>query len=130
MGYYNDDLLKRDKELVDIFNEKLRTSRKTVKEIIDETAQSPSSRFWITPRKALLHIHRLIEGDTLPEMLPRHRERYIELRTRFEIIKKQQPKLKDCEIARIVVEQPAPSFYLMPTTATKLIYSTLRHRRK
>ena len=120
----NDDLLRAVREVV--ANYDVETDYEAVLLAIN----SPSKRYWCTASAAAKALWRLAKGDTLPEMRPTSRERYQSLYDLYLRMREEdQYKGKSIYyISCLLVEQPAPKFFLTPKTAEK-IYHKWRKKR-
>jgi hypothetical protein len=83
----------------------------------------PSRRFWISEERAAIVLSAMMKGDNLKGMRPTKREMFQELYRRALAIKKKQPNIKPFRLALMVVNQPAPKFYMEPGYAKNIISS-------
>ena len=81
----------------------------------------PSLRFWVSPERAAIVIASIMKGDKLSYMRNNKREMFREIYKRAMEIRKKLPNLTILETASIVVEQPAPKFYLTPGYAEIIV---------
>lgn len=91
-------------------------------EIFARVAESPSSRFWISEERATVVISAMLKGKTFPGMGKNKKEMFAEIYRRFALLHEQQPDKSVRELISIIVEQPAPKFYLTPRTVGEIIY--------
>lgn len=91
-------------------------------EIFELVAQSPASRFWVSEERAAIVIARMLAGKTLPPMRENKREMFDEIFRRFLLLRKQHPSKSVYELVAMVVNQPAPKFYLTARTVGEFIY--------
>ncbi len=83
----------------------------------------PSKRFWVSAERASIVVSEIMRGKKpLLRMLPTKREMYMEIYNRIIKLKEALPELSIYELAQIVVEEPAPKFYLTPGSAKVIIY--------
>lgn len=112
----NDDLLRAYREQL------AKASYIVMPEIFKLVAESQSSRFWVSEERAAIVIARMAAGKPLPKMRSNKREMFEEIFRRFNILQKEHPQKSIFELATIVINQPAPKFYLTPRTTGELIY--------
>lgn len=118
----------RDSEILALYRRYLNESPNiVVSHMLVQIVNSPSSRFWITEQRAAIVLGQMKRGETFPDAYPQKREMYKELYRRAEKIWKENPNMSVYSVASIVVEQPAPSFY-MSTTLCNLIISRAKRR--
>lgn len=94
--------------------------------IFQLVADSPSSRFWVSEERASIVIGRMIAGKPLPKMRPTKREMFEEIYRRFLIERKRYPDMSIYQLVSIIVNQPAPKFYLTPRTVAEF-YSRIKN---
>ena len=90
-------------------------------EIYRKVVNMPSRRFWISEGRAAIVISAMMKGDTLENMGPLKREMYNEIYSRVIKLREKKPHLPIIQLVEMVVEQPAPKFYLTPGSAKVLI---------
>lgn len=118
----------RDNEILALYRKYLNESPNiVVSRMLNDIVNSPSSRFWITEQRAAIVLGQMKKGDTFPDAYPQKRAMYNELYRRANEIWKKNPTMSVYSVASIVVEQPAPSFY-MSTTLCNLIISRAKRR--
>jgi hypothetical protein len=84
-------------------------------EIIARLAKSPSSRFWVSEKRAYDVICGLLRGKKLcHNMYTTRKAMFMEIFRRFKIYQKEHPSLTKKEIIWHVCNEEAPSFYLTP----------------
>ena len=120
----NDDLLRAVNEVVKFFDVE------TPEEAVALAIKRPSKRFWCSSQSAERAIWRIRKGETLDEMLPTLREQYFTLYDLYlELRETDEFRGKSVHyICAILVEQPAPKFYLTVNSALK-IYKNWRLKR-
>lgn len=91
-------------------------------DIFELVAHSPSSRFWVSEKRASIIIARMLSKKPLPKMRANKREMFEEIFKRFTALQKRFPHKSIPELTSIVVNQPAPKFYLTPRTVGQFIY--------
>ena len=90
--------------------------------IFEQVANSPCSRFWVSEERAAIVISTLLAGKVIPNMRKNKREMFEEIFRRFLIVREQYPEKSIYALAIMVVNQPAPKFYMTPRTVGELIY--------
>lgn len=120
----NDDLVRAVNEVVTFFDVA------TPEEAVALAIRRPSKRFWCSSQSAERAIWRIKKGDMLDEMLPTLRDQYFTLYDLYlEMREWDEFKGKSVHyISAILVEQPAPKFYLTIGSALK-IYKNWRLKR-
>ena len=126
MKYYGsilDFTQERNQELMRVYQDKLSKAGYIVMpEIFEQVANSSCSRFWVSEERAAIVISSLLAGKILPNMRKNKREMFDEIFRRFLIAREQYPEKSIYALAIMVVNQPAPKFYMTPRTAGELIY--------
>ena len=111
----NDDLMRAYHELIKSAQHIL------MPEIYHKVVDMPTRRFWISEGRAAIVISAMMKGDTLENMGPLKREMYNEIYSRVIKLREKKPDLPIIQLVEMVVEQPAPKFYLTPGSAKVLI---------
>ena len=111
----NDDLYAEYKKIVS------KRSFLNMGEIANELYTIPAPRFYVSSERAAIVISAMYNGFKLKGMTKNKKEMFIELYKRAKKLKKKMPDLSWTEIAQMLVNQPAPSFYLTPGSAKVLI---------
>lgn len=126
MKYYGsilDFTQERNQELMRVYQEKLSKAGYIVMpKIFEQVANSPCSRFWVSEERAAIVISTLLAGKVVPNMRRNKREMFDEIFRRFLIAREQYPEKSIYALAIMVVNQPAPKFYMTPRTVGELIY--------
>lgn len=118
----------RDNEILALYRKYLNESPSiVVSRMLVDIVNSPSSRFWITEQRAAIVLGQMKRGETFPDAYPQKRAMYRELYRRAQRIWADYPDMSVYSVASMVVEQPAPSFY-MSTTLCNLIISRAKRR--
>lgn len=113
----------RNKDLMRVYREKLSEASIIVMPVIFElVAQSPSSRFWVSEERAAIVISAMAAGRPMPRMRKNKREMFEEIFRRFVVMHEQQPDKSVYELVALIVNQPAPKFYLTARTVGEFIY--------
>ena len=126
MKYYGsilDFTQERNQELMRVYQEKLSKAGYIVMpKIFEQVANSPCSQFWVSEERAAIVISTLLAGKVVPNMRRNKREMFDEIFRRFLIVREQYPEKSIYALAIMVVNQPAPKFYMTPRTVGELIY--------
>lgn len=126
MKYYGsilDFTQERNQELMRVYQEKLSKAGYIVMpKIFEQVANSPCSRFWVSEERAAIVISTLLAGKVVPNMRRNKREMFDEIFHRFLTAREQYPEKSIYALAIMVVNQPAPKFYMTPRTVGELIY--------
>lgn len=126
MKYYGsilDFTQERNQELMRVYQEELSKAGYIVMpKIFEQVANSPCSRFWVSEERAAIVISTLLAGKVVPNMRKNKREMFDEIFRRFLIVREQYPEKSIYALAIMVVNQPAPKFYMTPRTVGELIY--------
>lgn len=113
----------RNKDLMRVYRKKLSEASIIVMPVIFElVAQSPSSRFWVSEERAAIVISAMAAGRPMPRMRKNKREMFEEIFRRFVVMHEQQPDKSVYELVALIVNQPAPKFYLTARTVGEFIY--------
>lgn len=97
-----------------------------LKDILQNTVNSPSPRFWVSEERAANVVSKIISGKpVLLTMRPTKREMFSEIHRRVIELKKQHPDWILCELVQKVITSPAPKFY-MEANSLKRILCTIR----
>lgn len=91
-------------------------------EIFRLVADSPASRFWVSEERAAIVVSAMVSGKPLPRMRPNKREMFEEILRRYLVLRDSNPDKSLYELVSVVVNQPAPKFYLTPRTVGEFIY--------
>ncbi len=113
----------RNEDLMRVYREKISEASIIVMPVIFElVAQSPSSRFWVSEERAAIVISAMAAGRPMPRMRKNKREMFEEIFRRFVVMHEQQPDKSVYELVALIVNQPAPKFYLTARTVGEFIY--------
>lgn len=91
-------------------------------QVFSHVVNMPSRRFWVSAERAAIVISNMMRGDTLPNMRMTKREMFYEIYRRVLELQKMYPNKSIYELAFIVVQEPAPKFYLTAGSAKVIIY--------
>lgn len=120
----------RDLDILRAFREQWHAARGrcSFADIFQQVATAPSARFWVSEERCAITIARIKKGDTLESMSPQNQEMYRELYRRYLAEKQRHPSWPLIRICILIVNQPAPSFYLTPKTVRTLFYRARRQQ--
>lgn len=90
-------------------------------EVYNTIVNMPSRRFWVSDVRATKVIYQMLNGDLLQAMRPLKREMFQEIFRRVLELRNKRPELSLCNCCCIVIEQPAPKFYITPGSAKVMI---------
>ncbi len=104
-----------------------RSDRISMPEIYERIVNMPTSRFWVSEIRAALVVAAAMRGEPCLEgMWPLKREMYQEIMARCHRLRLQHPELSIAQSCALVVQQPAPKFYLTPGSAKMMICKARR----
>lgn len=120
----------RDRELFSLYNKGLREEHfSNMKEAADWVRNQPAPKFYISSKALVNYIGAMIRGSTPPKMFAQNRKKmkilygmYMEF-----IAENPNTNLSRDRICEILVEQPAPMFFICQESCIKAI---LRERKK
>lgn len=90
-------------------------------EVYDTIVNMPSRRFWVSDIRATKVICGILRGVQIDGMRKLKREMFEEILRRVLEMKNMHPELSVRNCCSIVVEQPAPKFYLKPGSAKIMV---------
>ncbi len=94
-----------------------------INEISNVIVNVPCSRFWVSEERAMVVVQALIKGKpVLDTMRPTKREMFQEIYNRVMEKREQCPDVPLFSLVMLVVNSPAPKFYMRPRCAMEIIY--------
>lgn len=90
-------------------------------DVFKRVVQQPASRFWTSAERANVVITAIEHGDDLKSMRPNKREMFMEIYNRYVERRKEYPELSRPRVIELVIEEPAPQFYMAPASARVII---------
>lgn len=126
----NELTLARNNDLYDAYCKALSEAQHPINytETVRKAVQAQANRFYISPVRAIDIIAKFRKGQYV--QICRERERmYIDIYTRILEIEARNPHLPLLHIIEIVLDQPAPEFYIK-TSSAKIILHNEKQRRK
>ena len=91
-------------------------------EVFDFIVNQPCRRFWVSHIRAAVVIARMLKGYKLTNMRPSKREMFQEICRRVCKLREQFPSASISQLVAEVIAQPAPKFYLTPSSAKIMVY--------
>lgn len=91
-------------------------------EVFDFIVNQPCKRFWVSNIRAAVVIARMMKGGKLRKMRPTKKEMFQEIFFRVNSMKERYPEKSLFWLVSKVVAQPAPKFYLSPSSAKIMVY--------
>ena len=91
-------------------------------EVFDHIVNQPCRRFWVSNVRAAVVIAGMMKGKRLKKMRPTKEEMFQEIYSRVCKLKKKHPSKSIFQLVSEVVTQPAPKFYLTPSSAKIMVY--------
>ncbi|WP_311561248.1 hypothetical protein [Prevotella bivia] len=96
--------------------------------ICKHIANMPAPRFWVSSIWASKMMYAMFKGSQLKNMLPSKREMFQEIFRRVKTLRKLHPNWTIKKCCEIVVEQPAPKFYLTAESIGVMICKEKKRR--
>lgn len=122
-GSIMDFTWQRNKDLLRAYREQLaKASYIVMPEIFQLVADSPASRFWVSEERAAIVVARMLARKPLLMMRDNRREMFEEIYRRFLLLRNEYPRKSVYELVSVIVNQPAPKFYLTARTVGEFIY--------
>ena len=90
-------------------------------EICRQVAESPSSRFWVSERRAAIVISSMESGRDGPCMTEMKRQMFAEIFRRYREMRSLHPEESLLDLVSAIVIQPAPRFYFTPRTVREFV---------
>jgi hypothetical protein len=98
-------------------------------DIAQQCVRQKAPRFYVSEERAALVIAAMEKGKDIQGMTESKLRMYREIHRRVRRIKKQRPGITHNDAVTIVVNQPAPEFYITPGTAIVLLHRVRKARR-
>lgn len=116
----------RSLALLKNFRESLaRQSQISLQRAFADAAEAPAPRFWVSEARATVIIRKMIAGkDMTSGMYPEKARMYLEIYDRVMRLHLEEPSTPLGDLVFRVVNGPAPSSYISPERARKLIYKS------
>lgn len=94
------------------------------------TAASPTTRFWVSERRASEVMGAMLRGVSIENMSQTKKEMFAEIFRRFSDYRHKFPASSIYEATFAAVNSPAPKFYLTPNSVKIILYQIRRKRRE
>ena len=91
-------------------------------EVFDHIVNQPCRRFWVSNIRAAVVVARMLKGCKPRNMRPSKKEMFQEIFRRVCKMKEEFPSMSLFQLVAEVVAQPAPKFYLTPSSAKIMVY--------
>lgn len=92
-------------------------------EIGELLVNSPSPRFWVSEERAAAVVSALLRNKPVLEtMRPTKQEMFREIFKRVTDLRQQQPDWTLLQLVSVVINQPAPKFYMKASSAIERLY--------
>lgn len=122
-GSIMDFTRQRNDDIMRAFREQIAAAKVIVMpEIFKLVAESPASRFWVSEERAAVEVSRMLAGRRFSRMRDNKREMFQEIYRRYLLLHEEFPEMSVLEVVSIVVNQPAPKFYLTARTVGEFVY--------
>lgn len=115
-------------QIRDSYNE--RNEYISVGEIARQAIMTQADSFYISERECAKIIYRAKQGIKSYTKSEAKRALYEEIERRYHIIQEKHPDMLVPSIAKIIIEEPAPRFYITKARAVSLYYSLLNQPEK
>ena len=130
IGNTSDFISDRNRELHRRFMDVLKNSScLSLRDMYGAAAKKPASRFWVSESRAAIVVGAMMRGRNLDKMYAKRREMFQEIFRRVNDKMQADPSLCMTHAVDIVVNEPAPEFYLTSESARSIIYR-MRQRKK
>ena len=123
----------RDRDLLNAYRRQIAQSSGPIQlEVMYRVVNSPSSRFWVSPERAMRVISSMDQGNRLDGMIRNKRIMFREIYRRVRQLRERPSyrQLPLAEVVQMVVEQPAPSFYMTPCSAIVIMHHIQKCRKQ
>lgn len=95
-----------------------------VSDMVEYIVNRPCPRFWVSDIRAAVVIAGMLKGATLKNMRPTKREMFQEIFRRVIQLRSINPAMSVSQLVSTVIRQPAPKFYLSPSSAKIMFYKS------
>lgn len=97
--------------------------------VIQQVLKRPAERFYVSEERAAIVITEMMKGKSIASMQVQKRRMYNEIYRRFRRVKRAHPAMSLQEAITIVVNQPAPEFYLTVGSAIVILHRIRKQMR-
>ena len=91
-------------------------------EVFDHIVNQPCCRFWVSNFRAYVVVLKMMKGYRLEKMRSSKKEMFQEIFRRVCALKEHHPSMSLFQLVAEVVAQPAPKFYLTPSSSKIMVY--------
>lgn len=122
----------RDADLYDVYKRGLETnSFANMSQAADYVIRQPAPQFYVSPREVSLAMGRLQRGMSLIALSPSSRRRFWQLKDNYDAYLEAHPDnhLSRERVLELLVEEPAPEFYLSWRSAREILRREMIKRR-
>ena len=98
--------------------------------LIEKLVTSPAERFSVSEERAAIVLAEMLRGKSIAHMQTQKRRMYEEIYRRFLRLMQQRPYLRYQEAICIVVNQPAPEFFLTIGSAIVILHRIRKRKRQ
>ena len=121
----------RDNDLFRAYRRQLQqTGYVHLPQLLDLVIRTRAERFYVSEERAAIVINELLRGKSIDHMQTQKRRMYEEIYRRFLRLTQRRPYLSYNEAITIVVNQPAPEFYLTVGSAIVILHKIRKRRRE
>lgn len=122
-GSISDCARERNRDLFRAYRELLESSAHIeLSELLEKVVNMPAKRFWVSEERAAIVIADMMRGCRNLHVGKNKMEMFNEIFRRALKVKAARPELTVYEIAKIVVNQRAPKFYLTTGSARVILF--------
>lgn len=98
--------------------------------LMEEVVATPAQRFYVSEERAAIVLSKMLQGQSIAHMQLQKRRMFEEIYRRFLALMQRRPYLRYQEAVAIVVNQPAPEFYLTIGSAIVILHRIRKRRRE
>lgn len=112
----------RAKDLLNVYLTYITHSKHiSMTEVYQAIPNKPARRFYVSEMRATAVVGKIMQGDRLLNMHPCKREMFFEIYNRYKRIKDNFKGFPLSHIIGIIIEQPAPKFYITSSSAKLIV---------
>lgn len=129
-GSCNEFIAARDNDLLRVYRRIISSvPHINIYEVAEEVANSPAKCFYVSETRALNMVRRMMKGEKLVRVLPLRKEMYEEIYRRVKEVRVKYPEKSLRDVVEVVLDQPAPRFYLTKSSCLTILYRIFRKMR-
>ncbi|MCC8176522.1 MAG: hypothetical protein LIO91_08845 [Bacteroidales bacterium] len=130
-GAISDFARDRDSDILDTCRRVMASvSHIRIADIAADVASSPARRFYVSEERATAVVCSLLKGrDALARMVPLRQEMFAEIFARYNALRSLHPRLSIARLVSMVIHQPAPKFYLAPSSIYTYLFRIKKQKR-